>query len=117
MPKFMSRPSLISFDKDIIKNINSVIFNFVCRSKDKIKRLALTSEYQDGALKMPRPESLIKTQGIVCLKRYLDDNVSPREVFLSHYLKNVGTSFLLQCNFNPLRLPCKLPFFFIKNVL
>ena len=51
MPKFMSRPCLISFDKDIIKNINSVIFNFVCRGKDKIKRLALTSEYQDGALK------------------------------------------------------------------
>ena len=37
-------------------------------------------------------------------------------VFFSHYLKNVGTSFLLQSNFNPLHLPCKLTFF-IKNVL
>jgi hypothetical protein len=48
MPKFMYRASLISFDKDIIKSINSVIFNFVWRGKDKIKRLALISEYEDG---------------------------------------------------------------------
>ena len=45
MPKFMYRASLISFDKDTIKNINSVIFNFVWRGKDKIKRLTLISEY------------------------------------------------------------------------
>ena len=111
MPKFMFRASLISFDKDIIKSINSVIFNFVWRGKEKIKRLALISEYEDGGLKMPYPESLIKTQRIACLKRYLDDYSSPWKVFLSHYLKNVGTSFLLQCNFTPSRLPCKLPIF------
>ena len=64
---------------------------------------------------MPHPESLVKTQRIVCLKRYLDDNNSPGKVFLSYYLKNVGTSFLFRCNFNPSCLPCKL--FFIKNVL
>ena len=29
MPKFMYGASLISFDKDIIKSINSVMFNFV----------------------------------------------------------------------------------------
>ena len=104
--------SFISFDKDIIKSINSVIFNFVWRGKDKVKRLALISEYEDGGLKMPHPESLIKTQRIVCLARYLDDNSSPWKAFLSHYLKNVGTSFLLQCNFNPSRLPCKLPSFY-----
>ena len=56
--------------------------------------------------------NLIKTQRIASIKRYLDDNVCPWKVFLSHYLKNVGTSFLLQCNFNPLRLPCKLPIFY-----
>ena len=112
MPKFMYRASLISFDEDIIKSINSVIFNFVWRGKDKIKRLALISEYEDGGLKMPHPESLIKTQRIVCLKRYLDDNNSLWKVSLSYYLKSVGTSFLFQCNFNPSRLPCKLPIFY-----
>ena len=65
------------------------------RGKDKIKRLALISECEE------------KTQRIVCLKRYLDDNSSPWKVFLSHYLKNVVTSFI-----NPSRLPCKLPTFY-----
>ena len=116
MLKFMYRASLISFDKDTIKSINSVIFNFVWRGKDKIKRLTLISEYENGGLKMPHPESLIQTQRIVCLKRYLDDNNSPWKVFLSYYLKNVGTSFLFRCNFNPSCLHCKLPIF-IKNVL
>ena len=55
MPKFMYRASLISFDKDTIKSINSVIFNFVWRGKDKIKRLALVSQYEDGGLKCLTP--------------------------------------------------------------
>ena len=113
MPKFiMNRASLIACDKDIIKSINSVLFNFVWRGKDKIKRLALISEYEDGDLKMPHPESLIKTQRITCLKRYLDDNSSRWKVFLSHYLKNVGSSFLFQFNFNLSCLPCKFPTFY-----
>ena len=63
MPKFMYRASLISFGEDTVKSINSVIFNFVWRGKDR--RLTLISEYEDGGLKMPHPESLIKTQRIV----------------------------------------------------
>ena len=74
------RASLISFDKEIIKSINSVIFNFVWKGKDKIKRLALISEYEDGGLKMPHTESLIATQSV---KRYFDDSARPWEVFLS----------------------------------
>jgi len=77
----MYRASLISFGKDMIKSTNSVIFTFVWRGKDKIRRLALISEYEDGGLKMPHPESLIKTQRIASLKRYLDDYVSPWKVF------------------------------------
>ena len=63
IPKFMYQASLISFDKEIIKSINSVIFNFVWKGKDKlIKRLALISGCEDGGLKMPHTESLIATQ-------------------------------------------------------
>jgi len=103
-----------------MKNINSVIFNFVWKGKDKIKRLALISEYEDGGLKMPHTESLIATQTIGCVKRYFDDSARPWKVFLSHYLKNVGSEFLLKCNFTILlillsSLPCKLPIL-TKNV-
>ena len=112
IPKLMYRASLISFDKEIIKSINSVIFNFVWKGKDKIKRLALINEYEDGDLKMPHTESLIATQRTGCVKRYFDDSASPWQVFLSHYLKNVGSEFLLKCNFKLSSLPCKLPIFY-----
>ena len=112
IPKFMYRASLISFDKEIIKSINSVIFNFVWKGKDKIKRLFLNSEYEDGGLKMPHTESLIATQRIGCVNRYFDDSVRPWKIFLSHYLKNVGSEFLLKCNFKLSSLPCKLPIFY-----
>ena len=46
-----------------IKNVNSVVYNFLWNGKpDKIKRLALISDYKDGGLKLPHIESLIKTQ-------------------------------------------------------
>ena len=112
IPKFMYRASLISFDKDIIKSVNSVIYNFVWKGKDKIKRLALISEYEDGGLKMPHIDSLIATQRIGCVKRYLDDSVAPWKVFLSHYIKNVGFEFLLKCNFKVSCLPCKIPIYY-----
>ena len=61
---------------------------------------------------MPHTEYLIATQRIGCVNRYFDDSVRPWKVFLSHYLKNVGSEFLLKCNFKLSSLPCKLPIFY-----
>ena len=52
-------------------SINSVILYFIRSGMGKVKRLTLICEYEDGSLKMPHPESLIKSQRIVCLQRYL----------------------------------------------
>ena len=71
VPNFMFHASLSveysSIDKDITVSINSVILYFVRSGMGKIKRLTLLSKYEDGSLKMPHPESLIKSQRIVCL--------------------------------------------------
>ena len=48
-------------------SINSVILYFIMSSMDKIKRLTLISECEDGSLKMPHPKSLMKSQRIACL--------------------------------------------------
>ena len=65
-------------------SINSVILYFIMSGMGKIKRLTLISECEDGSLKMPHPESLMKSQRIVCLERYLGVTEIPRKVFLSH---------------------------------
>ena len=46
--------STIALTKDIVKQVNTVLFNFIWNSrKDQIKRLTLVSDYKDGGLRMP----------------------------------------------------------------
>ena len=62
----MFRASQIPLTKEIIKEINSVLFKFVWKSrKDKIKRLTLICDYRNRGLRMPYIESLIQTQKIM----------------------------------------------------
>ena len=48
-------------------SITSMILYFIRSGMGKIKRLTLISECEDGGLKIPYPESLMKSQRIVCL--------------------------------------------------
>ena len=59
--------------------------------------MALISDYKDGGLEMPHIESVVKTQRILCVKRFLDERDSPWKKFPSYYLKDVGSAFFLQC--------------------
>ena len=69
IPKFMFHASLICSTKQIIKELNSIIYRFIWKGKDKIKRLALISDYKNGGLRRPHIKTLIDTQRIVCLKK------------------------------------------------
>ena len=95
-----------------LKTINSVMFNFLWNGKDKIKRLALISEYKDGGLKMPHVESAIKTQRIICLKKCTENYYSPWKLILSRILKDHGDKLLLDCIYNVADLPKHLPRFY-----
>ena len=50
--KTIAMPKLL-FQTSVLKKLNTVLFNFLWKDKDKIKRLALISEYSDGGLKFP----------------------------------------------------------------
>ena len=52
-------------------SINSVILYFIRSGMGKIKRLTFISECEEGSLNMPHPESLMNSQKILCLERYL----------------------------------------------
>ena len=81
-------------------SINSVVLYFVRRGMDKIAKLTVSREYEDGGSKMSCLEYLVKSQRIMCLKRYLGGIESTWKVSLSHYLKNVRAMFSLHSNFN-----------------
>ena len=86
-----------------------MLYNFVWKGKDKVKRLALINSVENGGLNMPHIESLIDTQRIVCIKKYLGDSPCSWKIILDHYLHRVGGSLLFHCNFKYTKLPLDLP--------
>ena len=53
IPIFLYRASMICLNKESLNHANQIIFNFIWKGKDKIKRLALISDIEDGGLKAP----------------------------------------------------------------
>ena len=69
IPIFLYRTSLISLDKEFVKEANKIIFDFIWKGKDKVKRSALISDIEDGGLKAPHLNSIIETQRVLCCKK------------------------------------------------
>ena len=112
IPIFLYRASMICLDKEFVKEANKIIFNFIWKGKDKIKRLALIGDIEDGGLKAPHLDSIIKTQRILCCKRLASEQPSSWKTILLHYLNPVGGKFILCCDYNIKTLPIKLPVFY-----
>ena len=74
----------------------------------------MISDYSDGGLKMPHLESTIKTQRIMCLKKFIENYHSLWKLILSNHLKNYRDKFLLHCNYDVADLPKSLPKFYRK---
>ena len=112
IPIFLYRASMICLNKDFVNEANKIIFDFIWKGKDKVKRSALVSDIEDGGLKAPHLDSIIKTQRILCCKKFASEQPSTWKTILLHYLKPVGGKFILSCDFEVKRLPIKLPLFY-----
>ena len=51
IPIFLYRTSLISLDKEFLKEANQIIFDFIWKGKGKVKSSTLISDIEDGGLK------------------------------------------------------------------
>ena len=68
--------------KEVLKKINTLLHSFVWKGKDKVRCMVLISSMEKGGLKMPDVESMISTQRIICIKRYLSPSVASWKFFL-----------------------------------
>ena len=117
IPKILYRAVLISNKKEFIKKINTLLYSFVWKGKDKVKRTAFINPIDKGGLKMPNIESMISAQRLICIKRYLSIDPAGWKFFLDFYLKKVGGKFLFHCNFNYTKLPVTLPEFYKECIV
>ena len=110
IPKVLSKAALTSVTEDLIKEINSLIYRFICKGNDKIKRAALINDIEDGGLKMLDIQLMILAQTVMVLKRFADrENKGSWKITLSYFLSEVGGELILKCNFDTLNLPVYLP--------
>ena len=64
----MYKASLISVSEDLIKD---VLYGFIWKGNDKIKRTALINDIENGGLKMHDIQSMILSQRVIALKRLI----------------------------------------------
>ena len=114
IPIFLYRASLISVNREFVKDVSKIIFDFIRKGKDKVKRFALISDIEDGGLKAPHLDSIIETQRVLCCKKLASDQPSNWKKILLHYLEPMGGKFILHvcCDFDLKKLPVKLPAFY-----
>ena len=112
VPIFIYRAGLVCMHKDIIMETNKILFNFIWKGKNKVKRSTLISDVENGGLRVPHLQSAIKTQRILCCKKFVNSQQSRWKTILLHYLKAVGGKLVLGCGFDIKKLPIKLPRFY-----
>ena len=112
IPLIMYRAGSICIDKDVVTEANRIIFDFIWKGKDKVKRVSLVGDIKDGGLKAPHLESIIKTHRIMLCQRFVDEEPCNWKNILCHYLKQVGGKFILCCNFDIKKLPINLTMYY-----
>jgi len=73
IPKFFSKAALISVSNDLIKEINNLIYGFIWKGNDKIKRSALINDIENGGIKMLDTSA---KRAMALMKYFADGNSS-----------------------------------------
>ena len=110
IPIFLYRASLISVNREFVKDVNKIIFDFIWKGKDKVNALLLLVTLKMGDLSPTfrfynrNSESFVAKIGKRSTKQL--------EKILLHYLEPVGGKFILCCDFDSKKLPVKLSIFY-----
>ena len=72
--------------------MNKIIFDFIWKGKDKVKRSALISDIEDGGLKAPHLDSVIETQRVLCCKKLANDQPSNWKKSFCNILNLLGVN-------------------------
>ena len=85
--------------KDTVMEVNKLYFKFIWKGKDEVKRLSLIGDSDKGGLKAPHLESMIKSQRIMCCKKFAKNQQSNWKIippFPSSEERRIGIYFALR---------------------
>ena len=56
---------MVCCDQEFVMEVNKIIFDFIWRGQDKVKRSFLVGDIEDGELKAPHLNSMNETENYV----------------------------------------------------
>ena len=63
IPKFVYVCALLPTPNEVSKQLNQLLFKFLWKDIDKVKRLSVINEYVEGGLKMIDLDTMVKMMG------------------------------------------------------
>ena len=111
IPKLVYISSLLPTPKEIIQELNQLLYKFLWKGTDKVIRLSAINEYENGGLKMINLESMIQSLRLAWIKRIFGANDGTWKSYLRHLLYRCGGLFLFHCNYDVKDIPITSQFY------
>ena len=93
--------SVLPTPQDFIKQLNTIIYNFLWNGPDKIARAATINDIKfGGLLRLIDLETLIKSLRLAWLGRIFLQGSAPWKAYINYPLENYGRIFLFRCNYD-----------------
>ena len=92
--------SVLPTPQEFIKQLNTIIYNFLWNGPDKIARLAVVNDIKFGGLRLTDIETSIISLRLAWLARIYSPGRIPWKVFLDNLLESYGGTCFVSCNYN-----------------
>ena len=118
LSKLVYNTSVLTFPLEFASSVKTAISEFVWQTKPKIKHTTMIGPKIKGGLDLPDFEIMNNALKVTWIKRLHESsgNASWSHIPLS-FLKEVGSSFLLECNYDLKCLKVSIPINFYKDIL
>lgn len=101
LSKLTYKAGVINIPEQLLTGIERLIFRFLWKGPDKIKRKTVCAEFPSGGINMANIKNIVKSLKLSWISRFLTTVSVPWKWYLECRLENVGgLGFLLQCNFD-----------------
>ena len=98
IPKYIYVCSIPPTPKELLKELNKVLFKFLWKGVDKVTRASVIKEYEEGGRRMVHLECMVKSLRLLAwLKHIFSGTNGTWKSYLQHILSSVGWLFFFNC--------------------
>ena len=110
--KFVYVCSILPTPKEVVRELNRLLFKFLWNGVDKVTRVSAINDYERGGLKMIDVDCIIRSLRLGWLQRVFNDSSATWKRYFLYLLEHVGGIFFLSCNFDVKDFNLPSPFYY-----